>query len=470
MNYKTYNPMKRIFTLLLCIVAITQGAKAANIVEQSDSTKHYISENLVEQDFFNDYRKYIGCQLYASRNTTLYTYEIQTINIPYSANYLKMTYSQKKKSRTFYFDKIQTMVYEPQIINIVNTGTNLVSPPPPSYDKPTVSSHIVGLSFEIVDVIRFTEFDQIISSFNNKAELNFQENWNEVQNLKVKKKQLQADTEPKTLYLNVQPTRPNLYKQDTPVFILKDKNNKRCYWIPELKSTAYDMKEALVLTSYIDYLKHLYVGKTYYYKDSGKHFTIDDDFIVGVVGDIYIKTKGSVDMVTYSSFASETKERRLLTESEYADYIAEKERQRQLEEERRKEAARIAEEKRKQEERAAELKKQEEERQKKLEEQRKKQALVRKYGAHYAECIINKTLEIGMPIAVVKEILPIMKRTSRNVTRYETIEHYEGRSAESAGIGFVAGLFGLGELAEYSGLTKTYYLTFTNGKLTSYYD
>ena len=105
-----------------------------------------------------------------------------------------------------------------------------------------------------------------------------------------------------------------------------------------------------------------------------------------------------------------------------------------------------------------------------MEEQRKKQELVRKYGAYYAECIINKTLEIGMPIAVVKEILPIMKRTSRNVTRYETIEHYEGRSAESAGIGFVAGLFGLGELAEYSGLAKTYYLTFTNGKLTSYYD
>lgn len=54
--------------------------------------------------------------------------------------------------------------------------------------------------------------------------------------------------------------------------------------------------------------------------------------------------------------------------------------------------------------------------------------------------------------------------------RYETIEHYEGRSAESVGIGSVAGLFGLGELAEYSGLAKTYYLTFTNGKLTSYYD
>lgn len=444
--------MKRIFTLLLCIVAIKQGANAANIVEQSDSTKHYISENLVKQSNFDDYRKYIGCKLYANSNTTLYVPEIQFIHLPEA--YVYMAYSVKKKSRTFYFDEIRTMVYMPYISD-AKFENNAISFQP-SYCHLDISSNIVGKSFEIVDVIRYYEFDKIVSSFNDMAINDFQTKWNEIQNLKVKKKQLLADKEPQPIYIRVQPSLPDIHKQEIPVFVLKDKYNLY-YWVPNLTSTAFNMKEALVLTPYMDYLKHSHVGKTYYYKDSGKYFTVND-IVIGLSGEIYIKNETNGD-IPFNSFASETKEGKLLTENEYADYIAEKERQRQIAEARRKE-----------EERAAELKKQEEERQKKLEEQRKKQALVRKYGAHYAECIINETLEIGMPIAVVKEILPIMKRTSRNVTRYETTERYEAMSAASLGIGFVADLFGLGGLAEYSGLTKTYYLTFTNGKLTSYYD
>lgn len=436
--------MKRLISLLVCLTAVAQGANAANIAEQPDNTKHFSTENLVRQSKLEDYKKYIGGRLSAnstySQPVTLFSAEVQTINIDEPDDYLKMKSPRAKhEKRKFYFNQVQAMVYKPQIIK-KERPDSYTAYYEPYFERPIVASQIGGETFEIVDVIRFTELYEMLIPFNEMAKADFEANYAEVQNVKVKKKQLGADKEPKVFYRSaIPPIVLEIPEQDMPVFVLKDRSGKRCYWVPELTNeNAYDMQEAMVLTSYVDYLRHEYAGKKYIYKGNGRSLSIDD-FIVKN-SSLYVKTSANNDPELYIRYAGsdkkiiieDIKNGRLLTESQYADYLAEQERKKRREEEQK----RLEEEKKQQERREAE-------RQRQLEEQRKQQELVRKYGAHYAECIANHKVEIGMPLEVVEEMFELfwMYKVSTQVTQGLKVEVYK-----------------------YLG---TYY-TFVNGKLTKY--
>ena len=99
----------------------------------------------------------------------------------------------------------------------------------------------------------------------------------------------------------------------------------------------------------------------------------------------------------------------------------------------------------------AELEKQQAE----LEKQRKRQALIKKYGTHYAQCIEDKKIELGMPKEIFFEIKDkdFIFRIQESLVHGVRVEIYQEIRAGSALI---------------YGYNKYNYYRFENGKLVSY--
>ena len=97
----------------------------------------------------------------------------------------------------------------------------------------------------------------------------------------------------------------------------------------------------------------------------------------------------------------------------------------------------------------AELEKQQAE----LEKQRKRQALIKKYGTHYAQCIEDKKIELGMPKEIFFEIKDFIPRIQESLVHGVRVEIYQEIQAGSALV---------------YGYNKYNYYRFENGKLVSY--
>lgn len=99
----------------------------------------------------------------------------------------------------------------------------------------------------------------------------------------------------------------------------------------------------------------------------------------------------------------------------------------------------------------AELEKQQAE----LEKQRKRQALIKKYGTHYVQCIEDKKIELGMPKEIFFEIKDkdFISRIQESLVHGVRVEIYQEIRAGSALI---------------YGYNKYNYYRFENGKLVSY--
>ena len=99
----------------------------------------------------------------------------------------------------------------------------------------------------------------------------------------------------------------------------------------------------------------------------------------------------------------------------------------------------------------AELEKQQAE----LEKQRKRQALIKKYGTHYAQCIEDRKIELGMPKEIFFEIKDkdFIFRIQESLVHGVRVEIYQEIRAGSALI---------------YGYNKYNYYRFENGKLVSY--
>ena len=99
----------------------------------------------------------------------------------------------------------------------------------------------------------------------------------------------------------------------------------------------------------------------------------------------------------------------------------------------------------------AELEKQQAE----LEKQRKRQALIKKYGTHYVQCIEDKKIELGMPKEIFFEIKDkdFIFRIQESLVHGVRVEIYQEIRAGSALI---------------YGYNKYNYYRFENGKLVSY--
>lgn len=90
-----------------------------------------------------------------------------------------------------------------------------------------------------------------------------------------------------------------------------------------------------------------------------------------------------------------------------------------------------------------------------LEKQRKRQALIKKYGTHYAQCIEDKKIELGMPKEIFFEIKDkdFIFRIQESLVHGVRVEIYQEIRAGSALI---------------YGYNKYNYYRFENGKLVSY--
>lgn len=90
-----------------------------------------------------------------------------------------------------------------------------------------------------------------------------------------------------------------------------------------------------------------------------------------------------------------------------------------------------------------------------LEKQRKRQALIKKYGTHYAQCIEDKKIELGMPKEIFFEIKDkdFISRIQESLVHGVRVEIYQEIRAGSALI---------------YGYNKYNYYRFENGKLVSY--
>lgn len=90
-----------------------------------------------------------------------------------------------------------------------------------------------------------------------------------------------------------------------------------------------------------------------------------------------------------------------------------------------------------------------------LEKQRKRQALIKKYGTHYAQCIEDKKIELGMPKEIFFEIKDkdFIARIQESLVHGVRVEIYREIRAGSALI---------------YGYNKYDYYRFENGKLVSY--
>ena len=99
----------------------------------------------------------------------------------------------------------------------------------------------------------------------------------------------------------------------------------------------------------------------------------------------------------------------------------------------------------------AELEKQQAE----LEKQRKRQALIKKYGTHYAQCIEDEKIELGMPKEIFFEIKDkdFIFRIQESLVHGVRVEIYQEIRAGSALV---------------YGYNKYNYYRFENGKLVSY--
>lgn len=97
----------------------------------------------------------------------------------------------------------------------------------------------------------------------------------------------------------------------------------------------------------------------------------------------------------------------------------------------------------------AELEKQQAE----LEKQRKRQALIKKYGTHYVQCIEDKKIELGMPKEIFFEIKDFIPRIQESLVHGVRVEIYQEIQAGSALV---------------YGYNKYNYYRFENGKLVSY--
>ena len=90
-----------------------------------------------------------------------------------------------------------------------------------------------------------------------------------------------------------------------------------------------------------------------------------------------------------------------------------------------------------------------------FEKQRKRQALIKKYGTHYAQCIEDKKIELGMPKEIFFEIKDkdFISRIQESLVHGVRVEIYQEIRAGSALI---------------YGYNKYHYYRFENGKLVSY--
>lgn len=353
-------------------------------------------ENLIKQKSIEDYKQYVGSYLTAMEDATLYAAEPQIIEILEPFDF-KSKY--KKRSRTFTFNKIRTHLYK-AIVKEIDVLTKDKDKQLTTINTPLLKCKTAGCKFEIIDVIRWDEFRQIVNPFIEKSQQEELALKKEIWNLKVPKKLRIQDAEPK-IYPSSWMGFPYFLSNDYPVFVLQDDEDNICYWVSPLKTTSYTTDE-LVFEPYLNYLKKHYINVKYFDK-AGKKYQINELYADPDSHAICVCFATSSKM-RLETLKSRIASKELMLLDDYKTYAAEQERLRQIAEEK----ARIRQQEALRKKQQETLRKQEEERQKVLAEQRKKQMLVQKYGAHYANCIMQKRLEVGMPKNIVMQIMPVL--------------------------------------------------------------
>lgn len=427
-------------------------------------------ENLIKQKSIEDYKQYVGSYLTAMEDATLYAAEPQIIEILEPFDF-KSKY--KKRSRTFTFNKIRTHLYK-AIVKEIDVLIKDKDKQLTTINTPLLKCKTAGCKFEIIDVIRWDEFRQIVNPFIEKSQQEELALKKEIWNLKVPKKLRIQDAEPK-IYPSSWMGFPYFLSNDYPVFVLQDDEDNICYWVSPLKTTSYTTDE-LVFEPYLNYLKKHYINVKYFDK-AGKKYQINELYADPDSHAICVCFATSSKM-RLETLKSRIASKELMLLDDYKTYAAEQERLRQIAEEK----ARIRQQEALRKKQQETLRKQEEERQKVLAEQRKKQIIIQKYGQKWGTSILNGKVELGMTKQMCREVINIKSYDiGKSSHRGHVIETWTFNKAkhdlqiamsprsgeEAAALLFLAGLagaFGVEMSApQYS------ILVFTDGKLTSLY-
>lgn len=294
-------------------------------------------ENLIKQENIEDYKQYVGNYLTAIEDATLYAAEPQIIGILEPFDF-KSQY--KKRSRTFTFNKIRTHLYK-AIVKEIDVLTKDKDKQLTTINTPLLKCKTAGCKFEIIDVIRWDEFRQIVNPFIEKSQQEELALKKEIWNLKVPKKLRIQDAEPKiypSSWMGFSSSLPN----DYPVFVLQDDEDNICYWVSPLKTTSYTTDE-LVFEPYLNYLKKHYINVKYFDK-TGKKYQINELYADPDSHAICVRFATSSKM-RLETLKSQIASKELMLLDDYKTYTAEQERLRQIAEEKAQKEALLKQEK-----------------------------------------------------------------------------------------------------------------------------
>lgn len=228
-------------------------------------------QTLQRQTDFENYRKYIGERLYAPDSRIyLFTDQPTTIQLP---NQFQNSYYKRSKYSAINYDKVSTLMYKPSIRVVSESFSDAtsqslraeLSAPTQKYifHTPIITCDVIGQYFTVIDVIHLSDFRSRIAGFYTNSTNDLMELYNS----KPHKTGRILSPEPRTYvsgwgkrFITPDTKTPRvIQKSETPVFVLKDAEGNRLYWIPQFNPKHTD----LLQESYLKKIENTYVGKTF---------------------------------------------------------------------------------------------------------------------------------------------------------------------------------------------------------------
>lgn len=344
-----------------------------------------------------DYKQFVDQRLLVVDNVVLYSAEPQTIDVPpfaYNA-------TNGKRTRSIIFDKIKSHIYMAKVASSQSEIVSLEKDVQAEIHTIKLVSDCIDEALTIIDVINGEEFLNIVKPYIDNAH-------NENVMILSDLSEVKAVNDDRR-YMVYPSAQIEEVESNSPVLVLKDGLGKICYWVcPLSPDQNYYGTDQLILESNIDSLYQKY-SNTYFMDKDANVFKLDSVYVnqrsiyfrlQPIVRRVWRPLFMSIDDIMYNM--------KSMTKDEYESMVR---KQKQAEEDERK---------------REELRMIEEERNKELVKQRERLELTRKYGAHYAKCIEEKKVELGMPKDVVELIVGKLSIFSESLYGEDRVEICQG--------------------------------------------
>ena len=227
-----------LFCLLICACWTARSSRKS--LRESHQTKS-----------IEDYKQYVGSYLTAMEDATLYAAEPQIIEILEPFDFK----SKYKKGHGHLRSIKSEHIFYKAIVKEIDVLTKDKDKQLTTINTPLLKCKTAGCKFEIIDVIRWDEFRQIVNPFIEKSQQEELALKREIWNLKVPKKLRIQDAKPKSIHH---------HGWGFPIFCQTIIRCLYCrmmriifaYWVSPLKTTSYTTDE-LVFEPYLNYLKNI---------------------------------------------------------------------------------------------------------------------------------------------------------------------------------------------------------------------